>query len=167
MENRLTQGKELRKCKGCSEYSNCYNHSCRGIEEAITKLAELENQIDNNELAYKMPPLPEDDYVQGYTNGRAYGYQKGLNELAWSTQQEIEFKVKEAVLFIIHKIKEQYWDNEIDDWLIATAINEICDKYNLPEEKISDKDIAFMEEHVYLDSPSFDVFRDEEGNKTR
>lgn len=40
--DRLTE-KTLIKCQGCFESSNCYNHSCNHINEAIQKLAYYED----------------------------------------------------------------------------------------------------------------------------
>ena len=46
---RLTD-KELIKCQGCIENSNCYNHSCNHINEAIKKLAYYEELEESGKL---------------------------------------------------------------------------------------------------------------------
>ena len=50
---RLTN-KELIKCQGCIEKSNCYNHSCSHINEAIQKLKYYEDLVESG-LLIKLP----------------------------------------------------------------------------------------------------------------
>lgn len=110
-------------------------------------------EIENNELTYILPPIKQ-EYEIGYNAGKAdtilqnHFSQKLVDNIECAKNENS----KEVAKDIIKIIRNQCgWKGEIDDWLIALAINEICDKYNIPEEKISEEDLADMEEHVRLE----------------
>ena len=108
--NRLTNN-ALIKCQDCFESSNCYNHSCNHINEAIQKLAYYEDLEDGGFL--KIAPIKDgtkifyiddrdfmdfekmvfdDSYLFGFTE-----YRHGEFNKDWFlTRDEAELKLKEV-----------------------------------------------------------------------
>lgn len=101
-------------------------------------------EIINEEPLYSIPRF-DNEYEKGYIDGKVDEY------LACSrTWGKI---ARDVAKDSINIIKEQCgYHGEINDWLIALAINKICEKYNIQEEKISEDDLKDMEEDIRLTS---------------